>query len=285
VTSQVIRVSAAPRISWLSMACQWLGGLQLSDTLEVTQKAAVEANPQTQLLRYYVCVSLYRDSETRHPPRPLAAPWPHIHPPPPGRLLRVFNAKADMRFHISLPFFDLTTCTRDPARATPISVEAGGVVLVEGLMSLRDPRIRAVADLRVFVDCDEDIRFMRRLARDTNTDTHTGGRGCRATSVYRAWATAVRPSHHKYVEPSRRFADIVVPSTMVHAVPKHLRVVIEPPPDSTGPGPLLRAVSDHEDQVGKADIDQGELEMWPALHLLHAFISTKWTGMRADQGK
>ena len=76
------------------------------------------------------------------------------------------------------------------------------------------------------VDCDEDIRFMRRLARDTGTGPE--GRGRSATSVYRAWAAAVKPAHHQFVEPTRRYADVVVPSIAVHMVPRHLRVEEQP---------------------------------------------------------
>jgi hypothetical protein len=122
-------------------------------------------------------------------------------------------------------------------------------------------------DFRVFIDCDEDTRFMRRLARDT--DPHgAGGRGRSATSVYRTWADVVKPAHHQFVEPTRRFANIVVPSTRVHASPRHLKVVTKEARSEEGGVPTEEA----SEQPTPTQIGDEEEEMLPALHLMALYL-------------
>lgn len=90
-----------------------------------------------------------------------------------------------------LPKYDFSTSTRtllnaggsgSCTRQGQVSVKHGGVILVEGAMVLESAPLRKILDLRVFVDCDEDVRFMRRLARDTDPEGR-GGRGRSAASV------------------------------------------------------------------------------------------------------
>jgi hypothetical protein len=71
-----------------------------------------------------------------------------------------------------------------------------GVLLVEGLMAFHDQELRNAMDMRIYVDCDEDTRFMRRLARDTHP---LRGRGRTVADVYSAWARNVKPNHHRCV--------------------------------------------------------------------------------------
>lgn len=79
-------------------------------------------------------------------------------------------------------------------------------------------------DVRIYVDCDEDTRFMRRLARDTHP---TKGRGRTVAQVYDAWARNVKPNHHRFVEPTKRFAHVILPHHGVFADPGHLLAVGE----------------------------------------------------------
>jgi len=163
-------------------------------------------------------------------------------------------------------------------------------VLVEGAMVLESARLRDLMHLKIFVDCDEDVRFMRRLARDT--DPHgAGGRGRSAASVYKAWETVVKPSHHQYVEPSKRLAHVVVPSTKVYANPIHLQVDDGSRTDrssrssrsgssggsSGGSDPLPETIL--EAVVVDDSSELVDNDMWPALHLLTAFLSSGSTNI------
>jgi uridine kinase len=79
------------------------------------------------------------------------------------------------------------------------------VVVVEGILVLADERLRARMDLKVFVDTDPDIRVMRRVARDMTE------RGRSFEQISEQYHGSVRPMHLEFVEPSKRFADLIVP--------------------------------------------------------------------------
>jgi uridine kinase len=84
-------------------------------------------------------------------------------------------------------------------------MEPRPVILVEGILVLYDPRMRRLMDLKVYVDCDADIRFIRRLGRDTKE------RGRSLESVIEQYMTTVRPMHLEFVAPTIRYADIILP--------------------------------------------------------------------------
>ncbi len=84
-------------------------------------------------------------------------------------------------------------------------VEPAPVVVVEGILSLYDPRIRERMDLKVYVDADPDVRFIRRLKRDIKE------RGRSVDSVIDQYLSSVRPMHLAFVEPTKRYADLIVP--------------------------------------------------------------------------
>src|SRR5262245_44767392 len=84
-------------------------------------------------------------------------------------------------------------------------VEAGPVVVVEGILVLSEIRVRDLLDLKVYVDADPDVRFIRRLQRDV------AERGRTPASVIDQYLTTVRPMHLQFVEPSKRYADVIVP--------------------------------------------------------------------------
>jgi len=103
---------------------------------------------------------------------------------------------------IEHPVYDFSTHTRRPetVRIMPLPV-----IIVEGILVFYDARMRRLMDLKIFVDCDADIRFIRRLERDIRE------RGRRVESVMEQYITTVRPMHLQFVEPSMRYADIILP--------------------------------------------------------------------------
>jgi len=86
------------------------------------------------------------------------------------------------------------------------------VILVEGILIFVDRRLRELMDIKIYVDTDPDIRLIRRLERDT----HERGRTMR--SVIDQYVQTVRPMHLEFVEPSKRYADIIVPASEYNPV-------------------------------------------------------------------
>ncbi len=103
---------------------------------------------------------------------------------------------------VTIPVYDFSTHTR--ARQSEV-VHPTPVVVVDGILVLADPRLRDTMDLKVFVDTEPDIRLLRRIRRDVVK------RGRTADSVVAQYEATVRPMHLEFVEPSKRFADLVVP--------------------------------------------------------------------------
>jgi len=84
-------------------------------------------------------------------------------------------------------------------------VEPSSVIIVEGIHALAEPRLRELFDIKIYVDTADDIRFIRRLKRDIED------RGRTMDSVINQYLTTVRPMHLQFVEPSKRYADIIIP--------------------------------------------------------------------------
>ncbi len=101
-----------------------------------------------------------------------------------------------------LPLYDFKTHTRTAETETAMPTP---VVIVDGILVLADREIRRRLDIKIFVDTDPDIRFIRRLRRDMQT------RGRTLESVVRQYEKTVRPMHLEFVEPSKRYADVIVP--------------------------------------------------------------------------
>ena len=78
------------------------------------------------------------------------------------------------------------------------------VVIVEGILIFQDPRLREMLDIKIFVETDADVRILRRALRDVRD------RGRTLESVITQYLTTVKPMHEPYVEPSRKYADIIV---------------------------------------------------------------------------
>lgn len=103
---------------------------------------------------------------------------------------------------IEVPIYDFTTHTR---KRETRRVEPRAVTLVEGILIFADKALRELMDVKIFVDTDADIRFLRRLQRDITE------RGRTLESVIRQYLETVRPMHLEFVEPSKRYADIIIP--------------------------------------------------------------------------
>ena len=93
-----------------------------------------------------------------------------------------------------------------------VRIEPKRVIIVEGILIFENQLLRDLMDIRIFVDTDADIRLCRRIKRDVNK------RGRTLESVIEQYQTTVKPMHEKYVEPSKRFANIVVPEGGKNAV-------------------------------------------------------------------
>lgn len=101
-----------------------------------------------------------------------------------------------------VPIYDFTT----HRRSTEVQrIEPGAVLVVEGILVLADPGLREMLDIKVFVDTDADIRVFRRIRRDIEQ------RGRSFASVRKQYYSTVRPMHLQFVEPSKRWADIIIP--------------------------------------------------------------------------
>lgn len=103
---------------------------------------------------------------------------------------------------VDIPVYDFTRHTRSGETE---AVAPRKVIIVDGLLILWDARLRELMDIKVFVDADADIRFIRRLSRDVEQ------RGRTAASVVTQYLDTVRPMHLEFVEPSKRYADVIMP--------------------------------------------------------------------------
>lgn len=103
---------------------------------------------------------------------------------------------------IEKPRYDFTVHNRAKDTTT---VELREIIIVEGILILEDERIRNLLDIKVYVDTDADIRILRRLVRDIDE------RGRTVESVIDQYLTMVRPMHMEFTEPTKRYADIIIP--------------------------------------------------------------------------
>jgi uridine kinase len=110
---------------------------------------------------------------------------------------------------IDLPVYDFKTHTRTQQT---IRIDPKPVVMVEGILIFLEPVLRELFDIKIFVDTDADIRFIRRLQRDI------AERGRTSESVIRQYLETVRPMHLEFVEPSKRYADVIIPEGGLNTV-------------------------------------------------------------------
>ncbi len=103
---------------------------------------------------------------------------------------------------IDCPIYDFSQHNRSDET---VRIEPRQVIIVEGILIFENEQLRNLMDIKIFVDTDADIRLCRRVKRDVNK------RGRSLESVLEQYQTTVKPMHEKYVEPSKKYANIVVP--------------------------------------------------------------------------
>ncbi|WP_408020094.1 uridine kinase [Sporosarcina obsidiansis] len=119
------------------------------------------------------------------------------------------------RQSIQKPTYDYTIHTRSTETVT---VESQDVIILEGILILEDERLRELMDIKLFVDTDADIRIIRRLLRDIND------RGRTVDSVIHQYLSVVRPMHNQFIEPTKKYANIIIPEGGENAVAIDLMV-------------------------------------------------------------
>lgn len=110
---------------------------------------------------------------------------------------------------VDLPIYDFAHHSRTEKS---IRVEPKRVIIVEGILILAEPKLRELFDIKIFVDTDADLRFIRRLERDI------AERGRTMETVIHQYLSTVRPMHLDFVEPSKRYADIIIPEGGMNTV-------------------------------------------------------------------
>lgn len=118
------------------------------------------------------------------------------------RLLREHLLALMRSEHIERPVYDFGNHVRS---AETVLVQSRAIIVLEGILTLHEPALRELMDVKVFVDAPADERFIRRLQRDVQERRRT------ADSVISQYRTTVRPMHDLYVEPSKQHADLIVP--------------------------------------------------------------------------
>ena len=103
---------------------------------------------------------------------------------------------------IEKPIYDYTEHTRS---SEVEKVEPKEVIILEGILVLNDPALRDLMDIKIFVDTDDDIRIIRRIQRDIEE------RGRSLQAVIDQFKSTVKPMYHQFIEPTKRYADIIVP--------------------------------------------------------------------------
>ena len=103
---------------------------------------------------------------------------------------------------IEKPVYDYAQHTRSNET---ITIEPKDVIILEGILVLEDERLRNLMNIKLFVDTDSDLRIIRRILRDINE------RGRTVDSVVDQYLTVVRPMHNQFIEPTKRYADVIIP--------------------------------------------------------------------------
>jgi len=103
---------------------------------------------------------------------------------------------------IDKPIYDFEVHNR---KEETIFVEAKDIIMLEGILILQEPELRDLMDIKIYVDTDADVRIIRRLVRDINE------RGRTVESVINQYLNVVRPMHMQFIEPNKRYADIIIP--------------------------------------------------------------------------
>jgi uridine kinase len=124
---------------------------------------------------------------------PNAFDWDHLV----GQLAELAGGQA-----IDKPVYDFVLHARS---ADTVRIPPADVVVIDGILLFTDPRVRDLCDVKIFVDADADVRLIRRIRRDM------GARGRPLGEILEQYLSTVQPMHLEFVEPSKRYADVIVP--------------------------------------------------------------------------
>ena len=113
------------------------------------------------------------------------------------------------RKSIEMPVYEYATHTRLPETVTVLPAE---IIMLEGILVLEDEILRSLMDIKIYIDTDADERFIRRLLRDMKERKRS------ADSVIEQYVSTVRPMHLQFVEPTKRYADVIIPEGGHNAV-------------------------------------------------------------------
>ncbi|PKK95244.1 MAG: uridine kinase [Tenericutes bacterium HGW-Tenericutes-5] len=121
-----------------------------------------------------------------------------------SQVLDLLNGKS-----IDKPTYDFVELNRTNITEKVYPAE---IIILEGILVLEDERIRNLADIKIFVEADDDVRLIRRIKRDTTE------RGRTLDNVLNQYLNTVKPMHHAFVKPTKRYADIIIPNDYSHDV-------------------------------------------------------------------
>jgi uridine kinase len=155
----------------------------------------------TDRIAYLQHDSYYKDLTELPPTLRMDVNFDHPHSLETELLIKHVESLRDHQ-SVEVPIYDFAT---DSRTSRTFSVTPRGVILVEGILIFAEPELRKLFDVKLFVDTDADIRFIRRLRRDIKE------RGRTTESVINQYESIVRPMHLEFVEPSKRYADIIIP--------------------------------------------------------------------------
>lgn len=110
---------------------------------------------------------------------------------------------------IDKPVYDYVSYNRSESTQ---KIDSKPIIIIEGILTLVDPRLRELADLKIFVNTDDDIRLIRRILRDVKE------RGRSVDGIVSQYLKTVKPMYHKYVKPTIRYADIIIPNDQSNKV-------------------------------------------------------------------
>lgn len=110
---------------------------------------------------------------------------------------------------IDKPIYDFVEQTRSSKTE---KINPAKVILLDGILILEDARIRDLADIKIYVECDMDLRLIRRIQRDMVE------RGRSFENIINQYLTTVKPMHHLFVSPTKRYADVIIPNDYEHNV-------------------------------------------------------------------
>jgi uridine kinase len=116
-------------------------------------------------------------------------------------LLQHLKALLDAKL-IDKPIYDFSKHIR---KQETVKVEPKDIIILEGIMILEDERLRNLMDIKIFVDTDADVRVIRRIVRDISD------RGRTLESVITQYLNTVKPAHQQFIEPTKKYADIIIP--------------------------------------------------------------------------